>query len=91
MPSSGPPARGRCAAAKVSIDSRPLLLALGVVSAPANSFRRSWLRRSVFRFPDAESNAKPVIRGDHWEGGGIESLGLTGAGQLVGVADSGQL
>lgn len=34
-------------------------------------------------------HAKPVVRGDRWEGGGIDALGLTGRGQVVGVADSG--
>ena len=35
------------------------------------------------------AHAKPVLRGDHWDGGGIEALGLTGKGEVVGVTDSG--
>ena len=35
------------------------------------------------------ANAKRVLRGDYWPGGGLDGLGLTGRGEVVGVADSG--
>ena len=33
------------------------LLALGIVSAPKNTFRREWLRSTVFRFRESEAGA----------------------------------
>ena len=45
----------RCAGppAEPAADARPVLLAMGVISAPANTFRRDWLRRTMGRFAEA--------------------------------------
>ena len=39
------------------------LLVLGIISAPPNSFRRSWLRQTVFHFPDTSATVMRFVLG----------------------------
>jgi subtilisin family serine protease len=93
---SGGVLRRVAGAARPSADSRGFVIslphdaaaALALLSAISSIEAVQWIEHAAAD-KQANAHAKPVLRGDHWEGGGIGALGIDGTGELVGVTDSG--